>query len=407
MRTKSSPSDVIRRFHRALPAAVFALVFVSDGVGFAAKKKTAIIQVTNLTDQSRIEEILELQLTEVKARLGNVDYKKLQVEEATRHIPLPVQLDGSSDGNPDRLLVLVSLAPHQTKRLSIQPARQTVSVKPLVFGRVVPERKDDFAWENDKVAYRVYGPALEATGEITSGIDVWSKRVPDLIIDQWYARDAEGQRTHNPLLSYHKDTGQGLDSYDVGPTRGCGGSGVWTDGHLFVSKNYVRATVLANGPLRLRFKVEYAPWQVAGAEVTETKVITLDAGSHMNRIDSTLSWKSDDTKSRVAAAGLATHTGSHVTPSAEEGMLAVWEPLTDSAAGMEGAGIVNEPGKTGRISLTGSNALLLNPAANGVPTTYYAGAGWSKADMPDEAAWIAYLHAFRERLLHPLTVRWE
>ena len=50
----------------------------------------------------------------------------------------------------------------------------------------VPERKDDFVWENDKVAYRVYGPALQAMGEITSGIDVWSKRVPDLIVNAWY-----------------------------------------------------------------------------------------------------------------------------------------------------------------------------------------------------------------------------
>lgn len=42
-----------------------------------------------------------------------------------------------------------------------------------------------------------------------SGIDVWSKRVPNFVIDNFYKRDAEGQRTKNKALSYHKDNGQG------------------------------------------------------------------------------------------------------------------------------------------------------------------------------------------------------
>ena len=48
------------------------------------------------------------------------------------------------------------------------PAQESAKV----FGRHVPERKDDFAWENDRIAFRMYGPALEADGEISSGIDV-------------------------------------------------------------------------------------------------------------------------------------------------------------------------------------------------------------------------------------------
>ncbi len=30
--------------------------------------------------------------------------------------------------------------------------------------RYVPERLDDFAWENDKIAHRTYGPALARAG---------------------------------------------------------------------------------------------------------------------------------------------------------------------------------------------------------------------------------------------------
>jgi len=36
---------------------------------------------------------------------------------------------------------------------------------------LVPERMDDLAWENDKVAHRIYGPAVRASLE-SSGIDV-------------------------------------------------------------------------------------------------------------------------------------------------------------------------------------------------------------------------------------------
>src|SRR5687767_4261811 len=59
------------------------------------------------------------------------------------------------------------------------------------YCRAVPERADDFAWENDLAAFRVYGPALRSKPE-NSGIDCWLKRVEYPIIDKWYARDAKG-----------------------------------------------------------------------------------------------------------------------------------------------------------------------------------------------------------------------
>ncbi len=46
----------------------------------------------------------------------------------------------------------------------------------LVQARFVPERMDDFAFENDKVAFRVYGPALKNSQE-NNGTDCWLKRV--------------------------------------------------------------------------------------------------------------------------------------------------------------------------------------------------------------------------------------
>jgi len=44
------------------------------------------------------------------------------------------------------------------------------------FCRFVPERADDFAWENDQIAFRAYGPAARNKPE-NSGFDCWLKRV--------------------------------------------------------------------------------------------------------------------------------------------------------------------------------------------------------------------------------------
>lgn len=378
----------------------------AGGLGQAGGSRRAVLAVENPTSQARPEEVLELPLAEVLARIGPVDLKRLEARELKSHRLLPVQLDASSPGAaPDRLLVLVSVAAGQTMRLGFREGKVPATAKPLVFGRAVPERKDDFAWENDKVAHRVYGPALQATGEITSGIDVWSKRVPELVVNAFYSREAEGQRTHNPALSYHKDTGQGLDSYDVGPTRGCGGTALWKDGRLYVSKNYLSAEVLESGPIRLRFRLRYAPWPVDGVEAAEEKLVTLDAGENLNRIESTLTPTGPTTAQW--AAGLAMHAEAHLTTAEGGGVLSVWEPLSDPEAGMDGTAIVLEPGRTAATAQAAGNAMLLLPMTPGKAIVYYAGAAWSKGGMPDEAAWNEYLRAFRERLAHPLKTHWE
>ncbi|MFZ0409929.1 MAG: DUF4861 family protein, partial [Candidatus Acidiferrales bacterium] len=248
------------------------------------------MNVTNPTPIPR-EEIIAIPLADILEQLPPSDPANIRVETMPLHGPIETQIFSSvANGPPDTLLALVTLEASQTIQLRFFLSSSANEQKPLVFGRAIPERKDDFAWENDKVAYRVYGPALQATGEITSGIDVWSKRVSDFVINDWYAKDAEGQRTKNPALTYHKDSGEGLDSYEVGPTRGCGGTAIFSDGKFFASKNYTQVEILAAGPIRFQFRLHYAPWQAGSVHVGEVKTITLDAGTHMNRIQSVFSF---------------------------------------------------------------------------------------------------------------------
>jgi pectinesterase len=140
---------------------------------------------------------------------------------------------------------------------------KTETVAPVfpskVSARYVGERLDDFAWENDKVAHRTYGPALAAPAPegvvkevlITSGLDIWSKRVSYPIVDRWYNKGHD---------HYHHDEGEGMDMYNVGPSRGCGGTGIWDGKQLYVGRNYKSWKVLANGPIRAIFELTYDTW---------------------------------------------------------------------------------------------------------------------------------------------------
>lgn len=365
-----------------------------------------IVEVTNTLDIARPEAVVEFALSDVLSQTGLKDARLIAVEDQTTHTHLPVQLYSSSGStSPDRLLVLVSISAIQKIRLVFRQSSETNSAKPLVFGRLVPERKDDFAWENDKVAYRVYGPALQAGGEISSGIDVWSKRVPALIINDWYKRDADGARTKNPALSYHKDDGTGLDSYDVGKTRGCGGTAVWSNGKLYVSKNFTSTKILARGPIRFSFELEYAPWNADGTTILEKKIITLDAGSHLNKIQSTFSF--GGAQPMKIAVGLATHAGARTSNPIEGRILSVWEPLSDPSAGTDGTAISLPMGSEAAIVKAEGNAFFVLNANSGVPLTYYAGAGWSKSDTPTQKAWNDYLRAFSLGEEHPFEIHWK
>ncbi|MGB6980679.1 MAG: DUF4861 family protein [Candidatus Acidiferrales bacterium] len=386
--------------------AVLVLLFPAGLPASAAPrlKKPAFLNVTNPTPIPR-EEIIAIPLADILEQLPPSDPANIRVETMPLHGPIETQIFSSvANGPPDTLLALVTLEASQTIQLRFFLSSSANEQKPLVFGRAVPERKDDFAWENDKVAYRVYGPALQATGEITSGIDVWSKRVSDFVINDWYAKDAEGQRTKNPALTYHKDSGEGLDSYEVGPTRGCGGTAIFSDDKFFASKNYTQVEILAAGPIRFQFRLHYAPWQAGSVHVGEVKTITLDAGTHMNRIQSVFSF--DGAHSVQAAVGLAIHPEAQISSSVENGLLAIWEPLTDPAAGMVGTGIVLPPGAAAAVKQGDGSVHLVVEAKPNVPILYYAGAAWSKSDIGSAAAWRKYLQDFSFKMQHPVQAFW-
>jgi hypothetical protein len=383
--------------------AVLSILFAALTPGAWAQQ----LRLTNPINIDRPEEVVELPLDQLARhlRFSAAQLQSLIATNAATKQRIPSQLYSSRPGaDPDTLLLLVKLPAKGAMNVGFDLDLATAQPEPLVFGRAIPERKDDFAWENKVVAYRIYGPALEATGEISSGIDVWSKRIPNFVVNSFYKQDHDAAVTHNPALSYHNDNGVGLDSYDVGPSLGCGGTAVWADGKLNVSKNYTFAKILAAGPIRLQFEVSYAPWQAAGTVVTETKRITLDAGTHLNKIVSTFTF--DGRALLDLAAGIAIHQGGVPALLTGRSIAAVWDTPQKPSAGRIATGLVSLPAEQATTTTAANHALLIFKRHSGESFTYFAGSGWSKADMPTQQDWNLYLVRFEQLREHPVAFAW-
>ncbi len=293
------------------------------------------------------------------------------------------------------LIFQADLAPGETRRyllfpLARVPAQPSVAAR--AHARFVPERLDDFAWENDRIAHRVYGPAImTAPGEmlVSSGVDVWSKRSRALVQDAWYKAG-----------DYHLDHGQGLDFYHVGTTRGCGGLGIVDRGTLYPSKNFASYKVIADGPLRAEFELRFDAWDAAGRKVSQVQRISLDAGSNFSRVENRFT--AAGVKPLTVGIGIAQRKGQGSYVEDEAGWMSYWEPAMGDKGSNACAVIV--PGATG-FAPNGGNYLAMASATPGRPFVYYLGAGWSRSgDFADAGAWERYVRATAARLAAPIKV---
>lgn len=349
------------------------------------------VEVENATDLVRPAETISIPAGRlaVLGAPGHGEGYAVCIEDAGTSC-LSQSVDADGNGSVDELVWQADFAPHETKRFLINRGPSAM-VAARVGGRVVPERMDDFAWENDRIAFRMYGRRVEGH-LVSSGVDVWCKRTPLPVIDRWYAKN-----------DYHHDYGEGLDAYIVGAGRGCGGTAVVVDGALVGSRNWVAARVVTGGPIRFIFELYYEPWVAGGATVVERKRITLDAGQHLNRLESVFFTTAPEGRVTVAA-GLAAPQGSTIRFEREAGWMRVWHPLADAGAGRLGVGLVLA-GAPANFDERDGHALATREFAEGTGWVYYAGAGWEQAGFPDVDAWDAYLAAWAARLRAPLQIR--
>ncbi len=283
---------------------------------------------------------------------------------------------------------------------------QPAVIDTLVWGRQFPERKDDMAWENDRSAYRAYGPALQQSGERAFGYDIWTKSVAKPVLEKRFALDREQG------ISFHVDHGEGMDVYAVGPTLG-GGSAALLDslGNIVYPYCYKSYKILDNGPLRFTVRLDYAPVAVDGdSAVAEHRIVSLDRGSWLNRTD--VSYEGLSRPAKVAP-GIVVHKQNPDGYTLGDGFMS-YADSTDNAANGNGVifvGVVSplsESNMYRQLAEPTGDAIghILAPAdyENGKTFTYYWGSGWSKGGMPDADTWNSCLKDFSESLKSPLKV---
>ena len=273
---------------------------------------------------------------------------------------------------PSVLVIIASVAASGwALEAAANPPAPTETAQPSTFCRYVPERSDDFAWENDLTAFRAYGPAL-SKGNENSGIDCWSKRVTYPIVDKWYRLDAEQK------LSYHQDRGEGCDFYHVGKTRGCGGTALWVNDTMVLSGVYKTWKVLETKRERSVFQLSYE-YNLSGRKIEELKTITIELGKRLFKSESVFTENGKPADLEIAI-GVTTHNArGAVTMNREQGWISVWELFGKEGFG---TGAVIDPQRvTGMQEIKSpkpdeSHVILTTHTDTRGRTVHYAGYAW-------------------------------
>lgn len=369
---------------------LFLILALSFKLSYA-QQPPLVITVQNQSDLLRENEIVEISWSKILARCPKIDTANFKVLNAATDAEIPYQLE--MQGHPVRQLLLqVSLAPKEVLKLNIV-AGKPKPITPKTYGRYVPERKDDFAWENDKVAFRLYGKALEGTPDDAQGLDIWAKRTEKLIVNKWYKSG-----------DYHTDHGDGLDYYAVGMTLGAGDIAPFADGKIVYPKHYRQYQVLDNGPLRSSFMLDFDAVNVAGKMVRLRKKYTLDAGSRLNKVEVTLLENEDQKQEMVVGLVTVKQPGGKKYMNAKEGISYYWQK-TDPKNGTIGvAALVARSFE----KVFESEGQILNKLtlASQKPIVYYNGGVWDKqGEIKTEQEWLNYLRDFKQKLTKPLKVK--
>lgn len=364
------------------------LILLLLTVLFTSCSKEHVITIINNSEIERVAEITEIDLSEVTQFTDNEEFRL--VDSDGKEIPYQITYD-------DKVIFPITMSPGEQIKIRIHEGIP-VKTDTVACGAFYPQRKDDLAWENDKSAYRAYGPELQNSGERAYGYDIWTKSVVNPVVARRYFEALEQGKP------YHQDRGDGMDVYTVGPTLGGGTAAIIdTEGNIVYPWAFKDYEILDNGPLRFTVALSY--------ETGETRLISLDAGEYLNRT----SIRFPHPQNNVIAPGIVLHRqnpdGFELEP--EKGFMA-YADLTDNANAGNGViyvgivvtdvdSMVNDMFQEPKGDAIG-HILAKKTYTPGEDYTYYWGSGWSKGSMPDWESWKNYLENFRKRLDSPLKV---
>lgn len=363
-------------------------------------QKNVSVTVENTSAIDRQSELVEVTVDDIKAKVTLKEGEVYVVKDGKGEV---VASQVTSDG---KLIFQSGLAANTSATFTIEAgAPQEFAAK--TYGRFITERKDDFAWENDRVAFRIYGPALIASDGPSNGLDIWYKKTNNLIIDKWYKDDLAG------VASYHDDHGEGLDDYKVGRSLGAGAMAPFVNDKLWLNENFASQEILDNGPLRTTFKLTYKDLDVDGKVYSETRTISIDAGSQFSKI---VEEYGNVEGSMPVAAGFVKRENDSIISSVENNYVVYAEPKSAKAdyvylamvfpAGLDKMlvdtyTVKNESTKK---ETPYSHVLGVATYSANTPIAYYTGYGWSNFGFETVSDYQKYVENFSASLKQPLVV---
>ena len=374
------------------------LIFTAAVVFLCACAPKTTVTVGNTLGFDRSAELVEIPMAGLGAITLAEGQTYIVVDASGEVIPSQVTHDG--------LLIFRSgLGANQTATFTVTAgAPREFPVK--ARARFAPERFDDMIWENDRVAFRIYGAALMAKDGPSNGIDALFKRSSDMVIDQWY----EGELQKG--VSYHNDNGTGLDDYNVKRTLGAGAMAPYVDGKLILNTNFTGHEIVDNGPLRATFRLTYPDLETGAATVAETRTISLDAGSQLARVTQeygvgepmnvavgyplrdyaeTTIYAASGNVFMLEEPATPKSSGVYIGAVLPRAVSEVVENSYEVPAGEKGAGVFR-------------SVLAVTDYTPGEPYTYYTGFGWEKHGGWTAEKWAAYLDDFAASRKTPFVV---
>ena len=373
---------IMRRLYAIAAAVTAAALMISCG------SRDLTVSVENASDLDRVCETVELDFGNIIAEHPELTAENVVVTDAAG-VQVPSQVY-TEDYGMVKLIFQATVPAHKTVGYVVK-AGEREAYDTLVFSRYVPERLDDYAYENNRIAGRVYGPALEFPR--TLGSDIWTKSVETLVVDKRFA-----------LNDYHHDHGDGMDCYKVDATLGGGALAPFADGKIVLGDNYDTYTRICNGPIRTKVLFTYKPFDVAGHQVTLKRELTIDANTNFIKVSNWFNAAADEFPVVLGAVMhdvIAREDGDHY--------IAFTEKASDSADpdadGNISVGLVVDAAEGSVTADTvEGHAVLKYSIVPGKRADVWTGSGWSKGGVESPEAWAATVRDFAYAQANPLKV---
>lgn len=402
------------------------LLFLMGLTACKDMNETMMVAVINPLPIDRYHEMIEVSMSEVSKELKMADTAQIVVLDADGlQVPYQITYD-------DKLIFPVNITAEETIHYILQIGiPEPFNVR--ACGKVYPDRLDDIAWENDLMGCRVYGPALQERGERGFGYDLFTKRnTSDPVLEEMYAMendpgnwkkvnelkkvDSKAANEFIRTFSYHVDHGVGMDCYAVGATLGAGGAALIVGDSIVYPWCYKNYEILDNGPLRFTVKLEFNPQQVKeDTTVVETRIITLDVGSHLNR---TIVSYANLNENLPIVTGIVLHdTVGAVMTDSKNGYMTYVDPTTGPEQGkiFVGAAFPENVNESKIALFSEEERSVRNNAFGHVLSyskynpdseyVYYWGFAWNRANIQTIEEWNEYMQDFAQKVRHPLKIK--